>query len=1356
MSAETAKSEDIREWTESELVEKLGGGPHALASTSNWPKSLAFLRHMKTVDNFQHAVWGLAENNNIEDREVCGAIQSYLSYIPNGMSNWVKQLESDHLTLHKFSPLAKLVSGHHHFAARILIKHGMNPDFPCDAEGRTAIQGIVFWGTFEVDGLRLLLEHGGSPHGDRDEHLCMSNAPRCRERPVLCVWKKYPGSDPKSAHTKEQSFVELITYGARINELDSAGNNIAHVICTVGSSTAVIDLIAMKGIEAKRLLTASRTTDGHFPIHIACNFGHAQLISTLIAHGIIPNTCIDVSKLKHQAYSCSELGTTTCFYLTLVNGKSYSAAMNVLKLLDGETVAASVNRASETTPLHWCVWNPLKFMKDNNEHSNIIKALIKSKCSVESRDRAGRLPIHLACSGGHHSIVHLLAPTEKIINSTLNGNARGQFLAAVDVLRLQAQANLMNVSTATFKHDGHYARDESENTAVSSKTDESDNLDMLPSGKVIGMTPLLLAIMSRDIECVQSVLSVSGILKFQMSSEPTETIYTSFPPVSPFALHYPNDLCADRKVTLAKEVLSRFQFGDKSSVTRATIRNDIHSSIHSPLSYAMITGQFDVVEVILKAMSENESIAYSELIMSKFRSKEDLFLLLISTVIKTANLHEMPEHFQSLLPNLAELIECQLESVPYMHAQHEEKETRCCNNDEYINQIIAGITNIKELPATSEGMPKLVGCNNINKHNVLSCIHMVCILGYPMSCESLIQIIPSHNYSLHLQTGNISPLHVCLIYKQSTCLEILLKYSSPESLHASIQEPLLNHMLPIHVALLSGNLEVLKCIYSVLNSFKTSNCGFITDHPAFAFQILATAGSGYDVEMLRAKIGGAKFICIALNQNRVAPNLIYSNHFPSGFQECPPSTCLDALERANKSIFQKLRNNYVDCAVLCSLYGLTSHCQYLLSKCVSSTNKNDRGDFVDSLGSWVTMQASLMHDWSRTIESGAWTPVNVAIHRGHRKILELLLSHGHDCNTRSPLGWTPLTLACFKSETSLVDLLLEHSAIVSRSDEAGWTPVMVCVTKLGMKRIRYSAEVTGEWSVDGTRDRMAKTLHKCPTRNSEDEFNRSSNAEVKFEAEESSPTSKSSNLLIFNSLIEKCDVSAEFSPDGWSALFTAICFQQFSIVKMLVAAKADVNKGCVDGRQPLFAACCIPHVPLVLYLLKLGAHPNPNVPHSRTKLMLQSIDKKEGIGQYLPQYQCLPIVAACKMGSMSIIIALLAACHSASLILDFETVRAAASACIESISMHILGMLLVHPVTRIHAAVTTAQSFHQSCLLSLMFWAADTCQLWAIRAALAFGGEVNGTKNGTSPLHIACSRSRSYNISIFLVQQVRT
>jgi ankyrin repeat protein len=591
------------------------------------------------------------------------------------------------------------------------------------------------------------------------------------------------------------------------------------------------------------------------------------------------------------------------------------------------------------------------------------------------------------------------------------------------------------------------------------------------------------------------------------------------------------------------------------------------------------------------------------------------------------------------------------------------------------------------------------------------------------------------------------------------CVQSLIKLSPSEVLSVCIQEPLLNHMLPIHIALLSGNLGIVIDICSIFNSLNISNVDTLSCHCAFAFQLLARAGSGHDLEIVSLQ-GSTKFACICLNQatsdSKIENSAIYSNYLQQSYNGGSLTSYLDSFERSNPSVFPKLNVRCIDCLSLCSMYGLTSHCRFLLSKAVPSNNRKALGYFTDNFGSWIPLQVSVIRDWSTMEETASWTPVNIAMHRGHREIMELLISHGNDCNTRSPLGWTPLTLACFNGEEDLVDLLLKNGVLASRPDAAGWTPVMVCVAKLGLRRIRYALEITGEWSIEGARDRLCNNVLKGLVEQPDGEPHSADLAMSMFDqSQDMVLSSKDNNISIMNKLLLKCNASTECSPNGWSALFTAICLQQLSVTKTLLASLADVNVGCVDGRQPLYAACCIPHVPLVVHLLKLGANPNPVVPLSRTKLTLQSIPSKEGTGPLLPQYQCVPIVAACKMGSLSALLALISACHASATFPDLEVVNAAASACIESISIHVLGMLLVHPATRKHASASISESFHGTCLLSLMLWAADACQLWALRAAVAYGGDINGTKNGTSSLHIACSRPEAFKIAIYLAEQVR-
>jgi ankyrin repeat protein len=1350
------------QWSESELIAKLGGGPYELASSLYWPRSLAFMRHLGTVENFQHAVWGLAENVGIEDRDTSSTIESYLRCVPNGIADWVAQLKYEKLTSHKFSPLAKLLCNNRHSTAAMLMQAGLDPDFPCDASGRTALQASIMSVSFNVDGLTTLLEHGASAQGERDEGLCQSQAAVCKERPLFHIWKRILPSESKPMETKEQLFVHILSTNAGIHELDPAGNNIAHVLCTVGSSASISDIIAMKGHEAKALFVTARNSDGFMPIHIACSFGHAQLIPTLISLGARPNAQIDSAQVKHRdAYSCSDLGSSTCFYLALINGRSTSAAMTILKKIDAKSLVLCVHDSSGTTPLHWCVWHHIKSMKDTDEHVNLVHALITNGCSLEKRDHLGRLPIHLACAGGHHLLVPILAPTVALINDRLAMSSPLPINTNCSKIS-RLRASIKKAELVTLSDHSEVLKDTNGAEILiiaSEKGSESVKLDNeLSSDRVDGVTPLLLAVMSRDVRCVRNVLAAPGILKFQMSLEPKTTNFFVSPPLCPFATHFATvvNTISDAKSKIASDVLNRFTTFNRND-TSAVVWNAKKMDIHSPLSYAMVTAQFDVVDEILGAVSDNELIAFQELIQSKFRCKDDFFLLLVSSIVKAAKLSLLPQYIRNLVPILEDVISGQLESIPSFAVQDEEINVDTSDttlDDIRVNQMISRLSSMENLPISSESMPSFE-CNHNSERSTLSCIHMISILGYSQCCESLMKANPLQNFSVKLPSGLISPLHICILYKRLACFKSLIKLTPLDALSRSIQEPLLNHLLPLHCAVLSGNLDIVIDLCSVFNSLDISNYNVVACQPAFKFQLLARAGSGYDLEITILQ-GNAKFHCVALNQN--ASESIYSNHLTIGFVEGPILPFLNQFEQNSSYAFSKLDNSCVDCLVVCSLYGLITHCRYLLSKSLPSTNKKLSGFFVDSFGSWVPMRVSLIRDWSRTIEVATWTPVNVAVHRGHREILSLLLSYGHDCNTRSPFGWTPLTFACFYCDVLLTDLLLKHMAIASRPDAAGWTPVMVCVVKLGPRRFRYSAQVTGEWSIEGARDRLSKNIAKGLTGQLDDGHERSKDVLQIFEQFQNlSNTATDSNTLIMNSLLERSEISSEYSPHGWSALYTAIFLQQLSVASTLIAAKANVNEGCKDGRKPLYAACSIPHTPLVLHLLKLKADPNPAVPRSRSKMMLQTVASKEGsmvTGTVLPQYHCLPIVAACKMGSMSVLLALLAACHSASKILDAEVVNAAASACIESISMQVLGMLLVHPVTRKHAASSISESFRDTCLLSLMLWAGDTCQLWAIRAALSFGADINGTKNGTTTLHIACSSVRSFKIAMYLVEQV--
>ena len=69
------------------------------------------------------------------------------------------------------------------------------------------------------------------------------------------------------------------------------------------------------------------------------------------------------------------------------------------------------------------------------------------------------------------------------------------------------------------------------------------------------------------------------------------------------------------------------------------------------------------------------------------------------------------------------------------------------------------------------------------------------------------------------------------------------------------------------------------------------------------------------------------------------------------------------------------------------------------------------------------------------------TPLMLALQRGHRDVLAVLLRRGADANAVTPWGDTPLHQAARWGEIALLGLLLEHGADARARDLWGKTPV---------------------------------------------------------------------------------------------------------------------------------------------------------------------------------------------------------------------------------------------------------------------------------------------------------------------------
>jgi Ankyrin repeats (many copies) len=88
----------------------------------------------------------------------------------------------------------------------------------------------------------------------------------------------------------------------------------------------------------------------------------------------------------------------------------------------------------------------------------------------------------------------------------------------------------------------------------------------------------------------------------------------------------------------------------------------------------------------------------------------------------------------------------------------------------------------------------------------------------------------------------------------------------------------------------------------------------------------------------------------------------------------------------------------------------------------------------------------------------AGTPLSLAVWRGHKEVVELLLAKGADVNARDTYGQTPLSEAVsspYMAEANrlpILELLLAHGADISGTDSHGKTPVRLA-TENGRKEV---------------------------------------------------------------------------------------------------------------------------------------------------------------------------------------------------------------------------------------------------------------------------------------------------------------
>jgi len=97
-------------------------------------------------------------------------------------------------------------------------------------------------------------------------------------------------------------------------------------------------------------------------------------------------------------------------------------------------------------------------------------------------------------------------------------------------------------------------------------------------------------------------------------------------------------------------------------------------------------------------------------------------------------------------------------------------------------------------------------------------------------------------------------------------------------------------------------------------------------------------------------------------------------------------------------------------------------------------------------GRYETVVLLFLHGANFSMEMG-WSPLYLAVYKGHTNIVMYLCSKGVDVNGGENDPETPLCLACHSCDVELVKLLISRGAKADTCNAEGVTPLMISILK---------------------------------------------------------------------------------------------------------------------------------------------------------------------------------------------------------------------------------------------------------------------------------------------------------------------